>query len=283
MTKDKPIILVTGANSGIGKATAMAFAKENAHVVMLCRNKDKGKAVQEEIIATTRNTDVDLLICDFSHLENVRRVAKEVNDTYDRLDVLVNNAAVISLKRKETRDGNELQFGVNHLAPFLLTNLLLPLMVKSAPSRIVNVSSGAHKIGDISFSDLQSLKKYRTFKAYGQSKLANILFTYELARRIQGTGVTVNALHPGAVATSLGVDRQTGFGKSIVRMLKPFFQTPEEGASTSIYLGHSPEVEGVSGKYFMGKKEVSSSRLSYDEGVAKKLWEVSEKLTGLNQ
>jgi len=282
MVKKQLITLVTGANSGMGKATAMAFAEIGCHVVMLCRNEHKGKIVQQEIIIKSGNPQVDLLLCDFSNLTDVRKFASDFNNTYDRLDVLVNNAAIISTKRLETDDGYELQFGVNHLAPFLLTNLLLDKLKTSAPSRIINVSSGAYKFGTLSFNDLHSEKNYRTFKAYGQSKLANILFTYELSRRLQGSQVTVNCLHPGAVSTNLGIDRETGFGKTIVKMLKPFFKTPEEGAMTAIYLATSSEVEGVTGRYFEHLKQVTTKKQTHNEEIAARLWRVSEELVGLS-
>lgn len=283
MANDKPVILITGANSGMGKETAMALAKQNNHVVMMCRNKEKGELALEEIKKESGNPDVDLLICDLADLASVRQFASAFMEKYDRLDVLINNAGVINMKRFETKDGFEQQFGVNHLAPFLLTQLLLPLLEKSAPSRIVVVSSAAYKFGHIQFDDLQSTQKYRTFKVYGQSKLANILMTYELARRLKGTGVTVNAVHPGAVSTNLGIDRSSGFGKSIVWLLKPFFQTAKEGAKTAIYLATSPEVSQVSGKYFVNLKEEKTTGESVDLQLAKKLWVVSEKLTGLSQ
>ncbi|MBP3952488.1 SDR family oxidoreductase [Bacillus sp. YZJH907-2] len=275
-------MVVTGANSGMGKATALAFARLDAHVIMICRNEAKGIEAQQEVIQESGNTKVDLLLCDFSKLEDVRQTAAHINQHYTRLDVLVNNAAIISTKRQETVDGFELQFGVNHLAPFLLTNLLLDKLKESAPSRIINVSSGAYKFGKISFNDLQSTKGYRTFKAYGQSKLANILFTYELARRLEGSEVTANTLHPGAVSTNLGIDRQTGFGKTIVKMLKPFFQTPAEGASTAIYLATADEIATISGTYFINKKQVKTNAQTHDEALAKRLWSVSEELVGLN-
>lgn len=283
VANDKPVILITGANSGMGKETAMALAKQNKHVVMMCRNKEKCEAALKEFKAESNNPDVDLLLCDLADLASVRQFASVFIKKYDRLDVLINNAGVVNLKWYETKDGFEQQFGVNHLAPFLLTRLLLPLLKKSAPSRIVVVSSAAYKFGHIQFDDLQSAKKYRTFKVYGQSKLANVLMTYELARRLKGTGVTVNAVHPGAVSTNLGIDRSSGFGKSIVRLLKPFFQTAKEGAKTAIYLATSPEVSQVSGKYFVILKEKKTTGESVDLQLAKKLWVVSEQLTGLSK
>lgn len=283
MTEEQPIILVTGANSGMGKATAMAFAIQGAHVVMLCRNEHKGKVAKEEIINKSQNQQIDLHLCDFTDLADVRKFADNFNETYNRLDILVNNAAIISTKRQETADGYELQFGVNHLAPFLLTNLLLDKLKTSSPSRIINVSSGAYKFGTICFDDLQSKKKYRTFKAYGQSKLANILFTYELSRRLDESQVTVNCLHPGAVSTNLGIDRKTGFGKTIVKILKPFFKTATEGAQTAIYLASSSDVESITGQYFENKQQVPTKKQTHDKEIATRLWKISEELVGLNQ
>ncbi|MBU9710450.1 SDR family oxidoreductase [Evansella tamaricis] len=276
---DKKIMMVTGANSGMGKATALAFAKMGAHVIMLCRNEEKGIAAQQEIISESKNQKVELFLCDLGKLEDIRRVAQAINEKFPRLDVLVNNAAIITTTRQETKDGFELQFGVNHLGPFLLTNLLLEKIKAGNSSRIINVSSGAHKFGNIDFNDLHtSQRKYRTFSVYGQSKLANILFTIELAQQLRDTGVTVNCLHPGAVSTNLGIDRDTGFGKTIVRILQPFFKTAEEGADTAIYLATSPEVQGITGKYFINRKPVVTKRTATDRSVAKRLWKVSEEL-----
>lgn len=184
-------------------------------------------------------------------------------------------------KRHETKDGYELQFGVNHLGHFLLTNLLLDVLVSSAPSRIINVASGAHKVGKIHFQDINLKNNFNLIRAYSQAKLANVLFTYELSERLKGTGVTANCLHPGAVATQMGINRKTGFGTLITKALKPFFHSPEEGAATTIYLATSQEVSNVSGKYFYRKKSVQSSKLSYDKNLAKKLWQFSENMTGI--
>ena len=194
--------------------------------------------------------------------------------------MLVNNAGYIGLTREETKDGFERQFGVSHLGHFLLTNLLLDTIRKSAPSRIVIVASGAHKIGRIHFNDINLTKDFSVFSAYSQSKLAEILFSFELARRLEGTGVTVNCLNPGPVATNIGVDRKTGFGKSIMGLLKYFFPTPEEGAETSVYLAVSPEVEGVTGEYFYKKRTAKTSERARDLEAAKRLWELSADMTG---
>jgi NAD(P)-dependent dehydrogenase (short-subunit alcohol dehydrogenase family) len=220
------------------------------------------------------------MLADLSSQEQIRRLADDFKAAYPRLDVLINNAGVFRSERITTADGIEMTFAVNHLAYFLLTNLLLDVLKASAPSRIVNVSSGAQSNGTIDFDDLQGEKGYKGTKAYSQSKLANVLFTYELARRLEGTGVTANCLHPGAVRTNFGSGSSGVFG-FMVRALRPFIISPEKGAETSIYLASSPEVEGVSGRYFVKKAEARSSDVSYDERLARRLWKVSAELTNL--
>jgi len=275
--KDK-ICLVTGANSGIGKATALGLAKMGANVVMVCRDRTRGEESRAEIKAASNNPSIDLMLADLSSQASVRQLAQDFQEKYQRLHVLVNNAGVAPMKRSLTVDGLETTFAVNHLAPFLLTNLLLDVLKASAPSRIVNVSSSAHTRTKMDFDDLQEENNFGMFRAYSQSKLANVLFTYELARKLEETGVSVNALHPGVVRTNLGRD-STGIVRLGFMAMGPFIRTPEQGAVTCIYLASSPEVEGVTGKYFVNKKEVPSSKESYDEAVARRLWEVSEKLT----
>ncbi len=277
------IALVTGANSGTGKWTAIALAEQGARVVMLCRNRQRGEEALAEVKRFSQNDDVELMLCDLASMDSIHEFSKVFHEKYEYLDILINNAGVILPKRQETKDGFELQFGVNHLGHFLLTNLLLDLILKSSSARIVVVSSGAHKAGKIHFNDLQLKNSYNLIKAYSQSKLANLLFAYELARRLKDKKVTVNALHPGAVATNMGIDRQTGFGGLITKILKPFFQTPKEGASTAVYLAISNEVEGITGKYFYNKKSINSSKESYDEKLQEKLWMVSAMLVGLGQ
>jgi retinol dehydrogenase 14 len=277
------VCLITGATSGIGKATAMGLANMGASVVLVSRDRGKGEAVMTEIKEKSGNASVDLLLADVSSQEEIRRLAEEFKEAYPRLDVLINNAGVFSSKRITTADGIEMTFAVNHLAYFLLTNLLLDVLKASAPSRIVNVSSGDHSNGTIDFDDLQGEKGYKGPKAYSQSKLANVLFTYELARRLEGTGVTANCLHPGGrmpVRTNFGSGVSGVFGL-MVRALRPLMISPEQGAETSIYLASSPEVEGVSGKYFVKKTEARSSDESYDEKIARRLWQVSAELTNL--
>ncbi|GGM29920.1 short-chain dehydrogenase [Paraliobacillus quinghaiensis] len=276
------VVIITGANSGMGKATAIELAKTGAHIVMVCRNQTRGEAALKEVREKTGNEQVTLMLCDLGSQESIRSFCATFKEKYQRLDVLINNAGVILPGRHETTDGFELQFGVNHLGHFLLTNLLLDLMTSSTPARIIVVSSGAHKIGKIHFDDINLTKNYTLWRAYAQSKLANILFTYELARRLEGTGITVNCLHPGAVATSMGINRESGFGTFITRLLKPFFQTPEKGAETIVFLATSSDVSEVSGKYFYQKEEIRSSNRSHDEKLAKNLWIKSEEWTGIN-
>jgi NAD(P)-dependent dehydrogenase (short-subunit alcohol dehydrogenase family) len=269
--------LVTGANSGIGKVTAEALARRGARVVIVCRNRERGEPALEEIGKKSGNSRVELMTCDFASQKQIRRLAEEFLSKNDRLDVLVNNAGLMRRYRETTEDGLEMTFAVNHLGYFLLTNLLLDLLKKSAPSRIVNVASVAHMRGTIAFDDLQGEREYSSMAAYRQSKLANILFTYELARRLEGTLVTANCLHPGVIATNIARDMPKAVGFA----LKLFFTGAEKGAGTSIYLATSEEVEGVTGKYFDDKKEARSNEESYDREIARRLWKVSAELTGL--
>ncbi|MDF2989435.1 MAG: short-chain dehydrogenase, partial [Eubacterium sp.] len=216
------IALVTGANSGMGKATAAKLADTGARVVMLCRDKTRGEAACKEVIEQDNSRKVELMLCDLGDISDIRRFTDEFKEKYGRLDILVNNAGVIALDRRETKDGFELQFGVNHIGHFLMTIRLIDIVPRHAGARIVVVGSGAHKAGRIHFEDYNLTKGYNVITAYGQAKLANLLFTRELARRIASEGITVNCAHPGAVATSMGVDRKTGFGKTITGLLKPF-------------------------------------------------------------
>src|SRR5215217_1675484 len=238
------VCLITGATSGIGKATAMGLASMGASVVMVGRDRGRGEAAMAEIRGKSANASVDLLLADLSSQEEIHRLADVFKESYPRLDVLINNAGVIRSKRIMTADGIEMTFAVNHLAYFLLTKVLLDVLKASAPSRIVNVASGDHSNATIDFDDLQGEKGYKGAKAYSQSKLANVLFTYELARRLEGTGITANCLHPGAgVRTNFGSGVSGVFG-FMVRALRPLMISPEKGAETSIYLASSPEVEG---------------------------------------
>ncbi len=275
------VCLITGANRGIGKATALALARMGARVVMVCRNRSLGEAARDEIRAASGSEAVDLLVADLASQVAVRGLAKAFAERYDALHVLVNNAGVILKDRSVTVDGFETTFAVNYLAPFLLTNLLLDLLKVSAPSRIVNVSSIAHRWANIDFDDLGGGKQYSMGRAYYQSKLANVLFTYELARRLDGTEVTTNALEPGIVATDIFRER-TGFRRLLTALYHPFMLSSEQGAETVIYLAASPEVEGVTGRYFKKKADVKSSKRSYGPALARRLWEVSVELTELD-
>jgi NAD(P)-dependent dehydrogenase (short-subunit alcohol dehydrogenase family) len=277
---DGKVVLITGGTSGIGKAAATVLAGLGAEVVVTGRNKEKGEEAVEEIRRESGNSEVYLLLADLAVQAEVRRLAKEFEASHDRLDVLVNNAGLIQDRRAETPDGIEMTLAVNHLAPFLLTNLLLDLLKKSAPSRIINVSSTAERFGKMDLDDLQSKRRYRAFPVYGKSKLANIMFTYELAERLKGTGVTANCLHPGSINTDFGNNNRSPM-TLLFRAFKPFMRSPEEGADTIIYLAASPDVEGITGKYLSDRKVMTSSEESYDENLRKKLWEASEELTGL--
>src|ERR687894_2080399 len=273
------VCLITGATSGIGKATAMGLATLGASIVMVGRDRGKGEVVMAEIKEKSGNTSVDLMLADLSSQEEIRRLADVFKEAYPRLDVLTNNAGVFRSKRITTADGLETTFAVNHLAYFLLTKLLLDVVKASPSSRIVNVSSGEHSNATIDFDDLQGEKGYKGPKAYSQSKLATVLFTYELARRLEGTGVTANCLHPGAgIRTNFGSGVPGAFG-FMVRALTPLMKSPEKGAQTSVYLASSPEVEGSSGGYFAKKAEARSSDVSHDARLARRLWEGSANLT----
>ncbi len=275
--------LVTGATSGIGKATATGLARLGADLVLVARDPAKGQATMAEIGAATGNPRVGLLMADLSSQASVRQLAEEVKRGHDRLHVLVNNAGGYWATRHTTVDRLELTFAVNHLAYFLLTNLLLDLLRASAPARIVNVTSGAQAIGDVHFDDLQFERRYRGQPAYNQSKLANVLFTYELARRLDGSGVTVNCVHPGVVRTNFGRDDPGPVLRLMTPLVRPLMRTPEQGADTSVWLASSPEVEGVTGRYFASRRARQSSKRSYDPELARRLWRVSEELTGLRQ
>ena len=273
------VALVTGGTSGIGKATAMALAAMGADVVVVGRDRERGERAAEEIRAQTGGR-VDLALADLSSQAEVRNLAEEFRRRYDRLDVLVNNAGLVQSTRTETVDGLESTFATNHLAPFLLTNLLLDVLKGSAPSRIVTVSSEAERWGNIDFNDLQSKKRYRGFPVYGMTKLANIMFTYELAERLEGTGVTATCMHPGAVNTRFGTNN-TGPMTILFRLFKPLMRTPEQGADTVIWLASSPEVEGASGRYYVDRKPVEPKKIANDPDARRRLWKESERLTGL--
>ncbi len=274
---DEKVAIVTGANSGMGMATVEALSDEGARVVMLCRSEKRGKEALEKL-SQKRDRKLELILCDLGDFSSIRAFAEKIKEEYKRVDILVNNAGFISLDRQETKEGLERQFGINHIGHFLLTTELLGIMGNG--SRIVNVASGAHKVGNIHFSDINLTKGYNVIKAYSQSKLANVLFTRELASRLVDRGITVNCCHPGAVATNMGVDRDTGFGKTITGILKPFFLTPAEGARTAIFLATDDSVKNVTGEYFYKCKIARSSRRSKDMWLAKRLFDLSEELVG---
>ena len=276
------ICIVTGANAGIGKATALGLAKMGATVVMVCRSRERGEVAMAEIKRKSGNRSVFLLLADLSSQASIRQLTASFKTQYLALHVLVNNAGVVPPKRTVTVDGFETQFAVNHLAYFLLTNLLLDILKANASARIVNIASEVHHGVSIPFNDLQSEKSYSPRKVYAQTKLANVLFTYELARRLAGTGVTANCLHPGVIVTNLLSDYM-GLPRTLRSVTTAIAAGPEKGAQVCLYLATSPELEGVSGKYFVDSATARSSPESYDAGVARRLWEVSAKLTGLNE
>jgi NAD(P)-dependent dehydrogenase (short-subunit alcohol dehydrogenase family) len=280
------VCLVTGANSGIGYEIAMGLARRKATVIIICRNREKGEEARATFIAGSNNPRVELFCCDLSSQGQIRELAENLKKSYNNVHVLVNNAGGLNIRRMVTVDGIEYTFAVNYLAYFLLTNLLLDMLIRSTPSRVVNVTSHAHRDGKIWFDDLQQEKKYSGFVAYNQSKLAVVLFTYELARRLEGKGVTVNCAHPGIIATNIwnkNPGRLGGMLNRLAPLIKWMMHKPAKGAETPLYLAVSPEVEGVTGKYFMNKIATPSSPLSYDTKIAKRLWLVSEQLTGLIQ
>jgi NAD(P)-dependent dehydrogenase (short-subunit alcohol dehydrogenase family) len=272
------VCIVTGANAGIGKETALSLAKKGASVVMVARSRERGEAARDAIRAESGNENVDLMLADLSVQDDIYDLAQAFRTRYDRLDVLVNNAGAIFMERKESADGLEITFALNHMGYFILTNLLLDMLKASAPARIINVSSDAHRGASLDFNDLQHEESYSGFDVYGESKLMNILFTHELARRLEGTGVTANSVHPGFVGSNFAKNNGL-LARIAMTVLRPFARSPEKGAETPIYLASSPEVAGVNGEYFKDKEAKRSSRASYNEETARRLWEVSESLT----
>jgi NAD(P)-dependent dehydrogenase (short-subunit alcohol dehydrogenase family) len=274
-------MIVTGGNSGIGKAAAVALARAGARVVITARSADRGAKAVADISAASGSSSVELSVFDLGDLSSVRVGAAELLERCPRIDVLLNNAGLILSERALSADGYEATFAINHLGPFLLTDLLRPRLVASAPARIVNVASTAHTFArrGMVFDDLMAEQSYRQMEVYGRSKLANILFTTELAERLAGTGVTVNCLHPGSVATGYARDGDaTGFLAWGVKVIAPFSLTPEQGARTSVYLCSSPDVEGVTGRYFAKCREKTPSANARDRAAAAQLWEISERL-----
>ncbi len=275
------VCIVTGANSGIGLETARGLAQLGATVVLACRSEEKGKAALADITATTGNLNTHLMLVQLDQMASIRAFAAAFKKDFNRLDVLVNNAGVLIPSRKTTVDGFEATFAINHLAYFLLTHLVLDVLMATPKARIVNVSSDAHRAAQIDFSDLQAENGYAGYKIYARSKLANILFTSELSRRLTGQAPTANSLHPGVVATNFA-SGQTSFFTFFFRLFRPFFLSSSKGAQTSLYLATSPEVEGVTGKYFDRSAEKNPSSAASNQETAKRLYEMSAKLTGVS-
>lgn len=274
-------VVITGGNSGVGKATAVALATAGAATVITSRHEEHGREAVADIRRLSGSDEVDLVVFDLADLASVRRGAEQVLDRCPRIDVLVNNAGLVQSERTETVDGFEATFGINHLGPFLLTRLLTDRLVESAPARVVTVASTAHQAArrGLDFDDLQTTRHYRGMQAYSRSKLANVLFTAELARRLAGTGVTANCLHPGTVATGFAHDHDAkGFLAFGVKVIRPFILTPEQGARTSVYLATAPEVADVTGQYFVKCRVRTPSPPAQDEAAAVLLWSVSEDL-----
>jgi NAD(P)-dependent dehydrogenase (short-subunit alcohol dehydrogenase family) len=275
--------LVTGGTGGIGLATAAGLAGLGARVGIVGRSAARGAAAADDVRRRVPSAQVDVFEADLSSQAEVRRLAAEVRETYHRLHVLVNNVGGYWAHRHVTADGLELTFALNHLAPFLLTHRLRGLLVASAPARVVTVSSGAQSMGRVDLDDLQGERAYHGQRAYNQSKLANVLFTYELARRLEGTGVTATVLHPGVTRTRFGREDAGRVMQMLYPLVTPFMKSPEQGARTSVYLASSPEVAGVTGAYFANRRPRRSSRASYDRDLARRLWAASAELTGVSE
>lgn len=273
-------IAITGPTAGIGRHTSLDLARRGAKLTLFCRNPDKAALLRQEIV-DQGSTEPRIILMDMADLSSVRRAADEFLALNEPLDILLNNAGVVNTSRKETVDGFEETLAVNHFAPFLLTGLLLPALQQAESARIVNVASDAHAfVKHMGFEDMQAEKGFRTFREYGRSKLANILFTRELAKRLQGQAITVNCLHPGAVATSLG-KQNGGFMSTVLpRLLKPFFRTPEQGAQTSIYLCTSDKVADISGEYFAKSKLAKAKAWGRDDSAAERLWAYTQETIG---
>ena len=273
------ICIITGATSGIGRETALELARQQAILVLPVRNISKGEEFKDEIIQKTDNANIDIMECDLASFDSIRKFAKAFLIKYQELHILINNAGVWELKAQKSADGIELTFAVNYLAPFLLTNLLLDLMKRSAPVRIINVSSEAHRIGTINFTNLEGERRWNSLRAYSQSKLANILFSRTLSKMLDGDKITVNSLHPGMVATKLFQK----FPKILVDIASLIMISPENGAQTAIYLATSAEVLKITGKYFIKKRIKKPAPKAANNQAAEKLWEISLELTGLDQ
>ncbi|MCW4050328.1 MAG: SDR family oxidoreductase [Candidatus Bathyarchaeota archaeon] len=276
------ICIVTGSNSGIGKETALALADMDATVVMVVRNKQKGELAQREIEAATGNDKIDLMLCDVSSMKNVREFTANYREKYDKLHVLVNNAGAVFSKRQESEEGYEMSIATNYLGMFMLTHKLIPLLKASAPSRIINLSSGMSKTGNIDFEDLQTTRNYSSMKVYANTKLMVTTYTYALAEKLKGTGVTANVAEPGFVATNLGANTGSLRDKIAFMIVRPMQVSAKKGAETSVWVATAPELEEVSGKTFAKKKEVKSADVSYDQEVQRCLCEETMTLLGLD-
>lgn len=274
--------MVTGANSGIGKATALELARMGAYVIMVCRNEEKANRAKKDIIDQTGHTGIEIIIADLGIQYDVRSAADQFLQKYDALDVLINNAGMIPAKRKETADGIEKTLAVNHLGPFLLTNLLMEALLKASSGRVINVSSEVHRLGATVFDidNLQLRTDYSPMKAYGLSKLCNIMFAHQLAQRTGSSQITANALHPGVVGTDLA-NEASWYMRFIYSFGKPFMKSSSSGAQTPLYLATSDEVNQISGQYFKNKKLAKPAKIAFDERITEQLWEKSERLTGL--
>lgn len=283
---DNKVVMVTGATNGIGEVTALELARKGAHVVVVSRSAEKLERTVQRITDETGNPHVAALQADLSLMAQVRQAAEQFHERYDRLDVLVNNAGAYFNNRQMTAEGYEMTFALNHLNYFLLTNLLLETIQRTAQqtgdARIINVSSGAHEGGRIDFDNLQKDKGFSGFGAYAESKLMNVMFTYALARRLHGTNVTVNAVHPGFVNTGFGMNNG-GILRAVVSAIQLFGRSPEKGAETSIYLASSPQVQGITGKYWVDSQQKRSSARSHNETTQERLWAISEEITGITE
>lgn len=278
--QDPLVCLITGANSGVGKATSKKLAAQDATVVMVCRNEERGEAARQEVIEESGNDRVELLLADLSHQREIHRLAADFKVRHNRLNVLINNAGIYRAEGTLTEDGIEKTFAVNHLAPFLLTRLLEDVLRHGAPARVINVSSEAHRgVREIDEDAIQS-GPYNGLKAYAQSKLANLLFTHELSRRLPSDEVTVNAMNPGMVATGFWKGKSNLLGR-VMQFMQPLMNDPDESGEALLYLATSPDLEGVTGRYFDKTQEAEASAASHDEELAQHIWELSEELTDL--
>lgn len=278
MKMTNKLCVITGANSGIGFETAKELARQGAFIVMVCRNEDKAYEAKQEIMADTEGSGVDIILCDFSSQDDIRRAANEIISKYEKIDLLINNHGFVAAKYNETIEGLEETFGVNHIGYFLFTNLLLDNIKAAGKARIINVASDAHKSGKFDPENLQLKNNFSTWKAYANSKLYNILFTLELADRLKGTGVTANCLHPGVINSNFG-SNSTTLVKIFWKLAAPFMKSNKEGAQTTIYLATSDEVEEVNGAYFKDSKVATPANIAFDKEAAKLLWEKSSELS----